>query len=348
MKFLSHSYSDRTIYNCLDGVRGMAFLAVVLSHLSGGSFIFFQGVGKQGVWLFFVLSSFLLTLYFVSNPAKSKVPMEWVNFFVRRFFRIYPLFFIVVMYTYYIQKVWTKEITVNHLILNAGAGPFWTIPVEMTFYLCIPVMVYLMKHSILVNIIFVALFTIIHQFIFPVSQMQINDFHLAPYLPVFMIGCLAAKIHVELTKKQIPLDVKKWFDIGSLSILLGCFLTIPKVYSLLFVPVSFDYFHRGFIFYGIVWSAFIVFLLNGNGLMKKIFENRLLRWFGVVSYSGYLTHSYVIEAIHPYIKTSWLLAIPILISVLIVATCVHFLIERPCMGVNLLKRNRSKKVIFSS
>jgi hypothetical protein len=50
----------------LDGLRGFAVLFVVLGHLgsqqrSPGFGIDFSGAGKYGVYLFFVLSAFLLT-----------------------------------------------------------------------------------------------------------------------------------------------------------------------------------------------------------------------------------------------------------------------------------------------
>ncbi|MEG3765206.1 acyltransferase family protein [Alteromonas sp. 14N.309.X.WAT.G.H12] len=51
----------------LDGLRGLAALIVVASHASNAGMYFlpflrFEGMGKSGVYLFFLLSSFLLTI----------------------------------------------------------------------------------------------------------------------------------------------------------------------------------------------------------------------------------------------------------------------------------------------
>jgi hypothetical protein len=44
----------------LDGLRGLAILLVVVAH-SPGLFVFLPNVGRAGVYLFFVLSAFLLS-----------------------------------------------------------------------------------------------------------------------------------------------------------------------------------------------------------------------------------------------------------------------------------------------
>lgn len=52
-------------YPAADGIRGLACLLVLCTHLPGfflpdyGKYV--TGTGKYGVWLFFVLSAFLLT-----------------------------------------------------------------------------------------------------------------------------------------------------------------------------------------------------------------------------------------------------------------------------------------------
>lgn len=55
-------------YKSLNGLRGVAVLFVLFSHAANKGLIFFEGFsiagsgsGKVGVYLFFVLSAFLLT-----------------------------------------------------------------------------------------------------------------------------------------------------------------------------------------------------------------------------------------------------------------------------------------------
>lgn len=83
----------------LDGVRGLAILAVTIYRFSREipidtslGFILFKGfsLGSRGVDLFFVLSGFLITG--VLLDAKSS-PHRYRNFYARRSLRISPLYF---------------------------------------------------------------------------------------------------------------------------------------------------------------------------------------------------------------------------------------------------------------
>ena len=65
-----------TRYPCLDGVRGMAIALVLMSHICDRTHGIFLGLGQFGVWLFFVLSAFLLSLYFYERPNRLSSPLE--------------------------------------------------------------------------------------------------------------------------------------------------------------------------------------------------------------------------------------------------------------------------------
>ncbi|RZL18764.1 MAG: acyltransferase, partial [Pedobacter sp.] len=103
---LSDTYSQ---IDSVDGLRGVAVLLVFLSHTSNQGFFLFPflnlaGIGKEGVYLFFVLSAFLLTLPFLErgNNAFRKLPLA--NYFLRRFFRIYPLYLFFLLFCFFSGK----------------------------------------------------------------------------------------------------------------------------------------------------------------------------------------------------------------------------------------------------
>src|SRR5258706_6395060 len=82
----------------LDGLRGIAVIMVLLSHSSNNEIYFhkalaFNGIGKGGVYLFYVLSAYLLdkqiSLALINKKADS---FFWRRYFLRRILRIYPLF----------------------------------------------------------------------------------------------------------------------------------------------------------------------------------------------------------------------------------------------------------------
>jgi len=85
-------------YNYLDGLRGVAALLVLSVHLlqiinlfNGKSFSF----GAYGVQLFYILSA--LTLFLSSSQRFTSESKASLKFFIRRFFRIAPLFYIAVV-----------------------------------------------------------------------------------------------------------------------------------------------------------------------------------------------------------------------------------------------------------
>src|SRR4051794_36474275 len=92
----------------LDGLRGLAALVVVVHHFppvdlpSGLTGL--TGLGPMGVWLFFVLSGFLITGILVrarSEARNSHGPRLGIMaaFYVRRVVRIFPLYYAVLLGT---------------------------------------------------------------------------------------------------------------------------------------------------------------------------------------------------------------------------------------------------------
>src|SRR3954447_25098080 len=77
----------------LDGARGLAVLLVLLDHAADADMQPFGNLnrlGKYGVYLFFVLSAFLLTHQFQAwRQSDFLQPWRWGNYFLRRAARVY-------------------------------------------------------------------------------------------------------------------------------------------------------------------------------------------------------------------------------------------------------------------
>src|SRR5689334_16112022 len=105
-------------FQSLTGLRGICALVVILTHVGEASFDFavppgLAVAGDKAVYFFFVLSGFLLTYrafceILPSPPqaqsvysSQSLVVMPTKNsvysYFIRRFFRIYPTYFVVLL-----------------------------------------------------------------------------------------------------------------------------------------------------------------------------------------------------------------------------------------------------------
>ena len=101
----------------LDGVRGVAILAVFLQHYGAGGVhstslpvkivATFCGLGWSGVDLFFVLSGFLITGILFDTQHD---PAYYRKFYARRMLRIFPIYYLFVLITLLIipHSFWQK------------------------------------------------------------------------------------------------------------------------------------------------------------------------------------------------------------------------------------------------
>lgn len=147
----------------IHGLRGLAALAVVFYHvveLSGIAtpvgFAFIRRDCKYGAHLFFVLSAFSLMYSTERNMHRP----GWVSeYFIKRFFRIAPLFYC--MFLLLTLRQWLAGgavVGIRTILLNItfafGFVPWsdfvwggWTIGVEMIFYVIFPVLLLTIKTS---------------------------------------------------------------------------------------------------------------------------------------------------------------------------------------------------------
>ena len=148
-------------FDYVDGVRGLAFLAVLTVHASNtvGPF---RGKdllqGGYGVQLFFLASAITLCNSMAVRQKNDRFPI--LDFYIRRLFRIAPLFWCAMIFYWALPSVmpafWLGQwapagVHASYFVLTAfflhGWYPYtfnnivpggWSIAVEMTFYLFFP------------------------------------------------------------------------------------------------------------------------------------------------------------------------------------------------------------------
>lgn len=330
--------SDKKLYvHSLDGLRGIAVLAVFLSHtaLSGyrpAPFIYFDGTGKAGVFLFFILSSFLLTYPFLLKAEKAFEKNALINFTVRRFFRIYPLFVAYLLFAFassfavghFLGKAesgipfyLTLSDFIQHVFLQEGKGVTWSILVEFRYYFVLPLMGYLfailLRGKLLLSMVTIVGLIALGQVFYPQAESLTNDPRLWPYLPVMLTGTGLAVLQYhwkdwgwdkEKSKQRI-VEAIGWIAI------IGCVFSIPSVYYVvldrghecraLVGTVDFGakechkIFHHAFIEQTLLWGAVLFAAINGNSWLRKIGEWMPLRYLGWISFSFYLFHPIFIQ-----------------------------------------------------
>lgn len=138
----------------IDGLRGIAVLMVVLSHASqgftGGNFHFsavshFVKAGDRGVQLFFILSAFTLFMTSLKRYKTDNKPL--VSFYIRRFFRIAPFWWLIIAFWAGLYAI-SPGIILMSVTFIFGFFRFingvefvpggWTLFIEETFYIFLP------------------------------------------------------------------------------------------------------------------------------------------------------------------------------------------------------------------
>jgi len=327
-------------------------LFVVFSHLSNEGLnlhpvLNFSGAGKYGVFLFFVLSAFLLSCQFFQLPPDQLYDRNiWLRYALRRILRIFPLYTLVLVGTalmsnFFHADFFWKDVG-THLILQGGKGIFWTIPVEFKYYILLPAAVFLLhSHTLLgVSISFIALTGIAWQF--PASQSEMNGIALLPYLVIFLPGTLAALIHIRV--QTIPIRNRQGMEFIACISFAAILITVPQCWNTLTGDnIEPSHFHRSYFFYGLLWSVFILTHLNGVGLFRRFFSLKPLRMIGRVSFSMYLLHLPVILLMKKYVLLPIPLKIIVILSAIFLISLLSYTtIERPFIRLAECEKEKIK------
>lgn len=223
----------------LDGLRGIAALWVLLSHvliLTGGKYIPFLSWGDLAVDLFMLLSGFLMAHNYIARQSKE----PWTSsrtvyqFWVRRFFRIAPLYYPVLLialmvgpqlghFRHEIAQIWPITATaptrytdqsLDNVFMHVSflfgfspdyafrtALPDWSIGLEMQFYLFFPLIMlaFLRLSPIVATALFIGICLAI--------RLLFRDFIMSFQMPallaiklyVFLIGIWIAQARSERT-----------------------------------------------------------------------------------------------------------------------------------------------------
>lgn len=295
----------------LDGLRGLAIAIVLASHLSNLGFfgpgLALRGTGKSGVYLFFVLSAFLLTrLWLAKSPAQWRQGTTWLDYGLRRVLRIWPLYLLVLGVSWAVSAQvpwWHYRIDtptlLRHLTLQEGQSVLWSIPVEFKAYLLLPAvagMVWAGRGSpAWVSALAFALAVVLAGHIWPASDMAGNDVELGFYLPLFLLGSAAA--WADWRWPRPPAAVGRWAAWAVPGLLLVFLATTPWALSLwagrdLGAGANAAHITA----FGLLWAMLLLALVRAPAGVQRPFARGPLRWLGWVSFSAYLWHMVVLDA----------------------------------------------------
>lgn len=366
---------ERRYVESLTGLRGVAALFVFIFHYGslnpgirldltvpviGTALQFPLGFGFAGVDLFFVLSGFLLTLPFARATLRKEKHLPLKRYYKRRLLRVFPAYYaqlLIILAAGAWFVTWKPLDGVSllaHLTMffNMGwdqvrpmVGLWWTLPVELLFYLILPaVALFLRPRRWVVFLPACILLSILYRYwsaahlgtVTPAGVFLLAS-QLPGSLPEFLLGASAALI-------------VQWFDAKAwrkppgwlleVLFLAGAVLTVMWLWNVLLPNVS-SYWrgHWSMLIapsvLGMPLSLMVISLYWGSRIGRILFANPVIYYLGLVSYSLYLWHFVVLQQIPVVLgeADASLVGLPrflvSLILVVLVSSASYFFFERP-------------------
>lgn len=277
--------SQRKRFTEIDALRGLAALAVVLFHYTtryeerfgevSGGFSEIFSLGEYGVQLFFIISGFVIYMSILKVKSVS-------DFAIKRSFRLYPAYIFAVILTFTVVSLASIDqlkIDIMPALINLtmfqdflGAprvdGVYWTLRVEMTFYILMAILLFFKVEKKVMPIViswlaFSVIIQLIHRNIDTEMTATIREFSIASFSHMFIIGIMFYCI---------------WQHGNQLKY--HAVIAMCIAYDLAFMSVE----------NALITTAFVAtfYLVINNKL--QFLSSRVLVFFGTISYPLYLIH----------------------------------------------------------
>jgi peptidoglycan/LPS O-acetylase OafA/YrhL len=350
----------------LDGLRGIAVLAVVIYHAEASLLV----GGFLGVDVFFVLSGFLITTLLIDELTQTNT-VDRARFYLRRIRRLMPALFLVLFFSvlvsglfvldaaYHVRRdlPWAITFVLNWSYLffeqsyfvNISRPPLlqhlWSLSIEEQFYVIWPIMLIGLYKVKIGNIsprvkIFVVsavlavastawmiYLSISNGFPIPNDPSRVY-FGTDTHAMGLLVGCATAALwrYEKLNERVTP-------DRATVMNALGLFSIAGLAYFFLFVSELNEFLYRGGFLVLSILTATLVILAAHPGLkFGALLGNPVLKWFGDRSYGIYLWHWPIFVLMRSGIDIQWPepLAFAVKIAiVLLVASLSYRFVEMP-------------------
>jgi peptidoglycan/LPS O-acetylase OafA/YrhL len=312
-----------------DGLRALAVLSVIFCHSGGVSGAFHTAswgwltiyVGWAGMCVFFTLSGFLLYRPFAAAHAGLRPGPSVRAYARRRVLRIVPAYWLALTLLaiyphvtgpftshWWVYYGFAQVYSVDYL--SHGIGPAWSLCVEMTFYLLLPLLaVAVMRlggrfrwwRAELAMLVPFAAIGVTGRALVAASDLPpwvANT--LLSYTELFAVGMAIAVVSVAVERRgRAPARLEgafrrswPWWTAAALAIALahGAFdmfhvdatrPTLPRVSDVIVCQL---------LFAACAAAMLVPVVLGGGGAIRRLLAARPLVFVGVVSYGMYLWH----------------------------------------------------------
>ncbi|NBA84581.1 acyltransferase family protein [Emticicia sp. CRIBPO] len=346
----------------IDGLRFLAILPVVFHHFSDRIFRI-TGIntpfeekmsltvanGHIGVYLFFAISGFILSLPFGRHSINAGPEVSLKKYFIRRLTRLEPPYLLIMTFFFFVLIIvkhqdffellphYIASLFYAHRLIYGEWSPLnppsWTLEVEIQFYILVPFLTIFYfsikklwaRRSLLIGLMLAKI--LVHNL-----TTVLDGFDLTlPYVyEFFLVGILLADIYIVDWKDGVPRS--KIFD----------YITVISIITL-FSTWTWEK--------NLTWKFVFIFSLFMTiyGCFRSIAINRFFRnpWIssiGGMCYSIYLIHLALAEfftmafrriiELYDY-PVAYFVGIILFLPFLFFCSVIFFLmIEKPCMDAN--------------
>lgn len=300
----------------LDGVRGLAVLGVIATHVfSGNAQTFVERslaglvrFGASGVDLFFVLSGMLITGILFDSLGERQY---FRKFYMRRALRIFPLYYAVLLgfglTIVFLGKHYGREILSFALYLQNTDwvaprmlkyhGPsmlpldhFWTLAIEEQFYLFWPLLVFLIRDR--GRLLVVCCVGILVSPVLRVLLLLHNgDFGVANTNTLCRMDSLLAGAALALLLRGSAHDRvlrTGWWLLGAGALVEAvCLLHVGSGSDVVTQRLLYT---ANYTALAVASVGLVVVCLRRGGAMERVFSLPPMRWLGRYSYGIYVLH----------------------------------------------------------
>ncbi|MEI6413613.1 MAG: acyltransferase [Pseudomonadota bacterium] len=346
----------------LDGLRGIAVLAVMLFHAKAP---FMKG-GFIGVDLFFVLSGFLITAILI-REYDTNHHIHLKHFYLRRVLRLAPALMLLLLVhaslsLFFLDEAKAHSNLIDSLIALFYAsnwarafnihppdllGHTWSLSIEEQFYILWPLMLLLFlratdsRKKLFLTVVLLAVFSWVLRIFLASHGASVQRLYngLDTRADALLIGCaLGVALSSNLLSEKLQ---------GMLSPLMK-YATPLSALALIAIGHGSTWNGR-YVYYWIsflvsLFSAILIFdvLMTKNAILKSILSHYFLVWTGSISYGLYLWHYPIYMTMKSYGFDR--LSIITLGSAMtfLAASSSYYLMERPILKLkSRLSRARS-------
>lgn len=290
-----------------DTLRAFAALIVVWSHLEllkkgkglnnlhDSNFWFMPG-GHIAVILFFVLSGFLITYLLVKEKEiKNKIDLK--KFYLRRVFRIWPLYYLIIILsvlfvksdysfaTYLLCLTLFPNIAAYTVGGWSGSPQIWSIGVEEQFYLLWPIILMKLPEKRILQFlgVFIVIYTALPFILYYININTIQSGKLAMFFNGFFYGtkfnCMAlGALFGYIVAKDM--SIVRYFKNKAL-IVFFIVLSVVLTFSQIRLPYLNDE------FFALIYAIVIVGLAVNPDIL---IDNNITVFLGKISYGIYMYH----------------------------------------------------------